>query len=100
MAARDERAVLRSETGVVGRHTNDRQPVKRSNPRAGHGELKPLVGIELEHRQIAFQVTCRQRPSMPSCSQVTASLPNGLKPGRKPRLAWGGCGHDLLGGSA
>jgi len=37
MAARDERAVLRSGTGVVGRHTNDRQPVKRSNPRAGHG---------------------------------------------------------------
>jgi hypothetical protein len=44
-AARDERANLRSEAGVVARHTSDRQPVKRSKPRVGHGELYIVTGI-------------------------------------------------------
>ena len=42
MAARNERAVLRSGTGVVGRHTSDRQPVKRSNPRVGYGGFRHI----------------------------------------------------------
>jgi hypothetical protein len=44
-AARDERVDLRSGTGVVARHTSDRQPVKRSKPRVGHGELNIVTGI-------------------------------------------------------
>ena len=38
MLARDERAVLRSGTGVVERDTGDGQPVERSKPRVGHGD--------------------------------------------------------------
>lgn len=35
--ARDERAILRSGTGVVERQRGDRDPVERSKTRVGHG---------------------------------------------------------------
>jgi len=38
MLARDERADLRSGTGVVEGQQGDGQPVERSKPRVGHGE--------------------------------------------------------------
>ena len=37
IAARDERADLRSGTGVVEGQQGDGQPVERSKPRVGHG---------------------------------------------------------------
>ena len=37
MQARDERADLRSGTGVVEGQQGDGQPVERSKPRVGHG---------------------------------------------------------------
>ena len=37
MLARDERADLRSGTGVVEGQQGDGQPVERSKPRVGHG---------------------------------------------------------------
>jgi hypothetical protein len=49
MPTRDERADLRSGTGVVEGQRGDVQPVERSKPRVGHGEatriLQPIKQI-------------------------------------------------------
>ena len=43
IAVRDERGLLRRETGVVERGRGDRQPVKRSNGRVGHGGMQGVT---------------------------------------------------------
>ena len=48
VAARDERAVLRSGTGVVERDRDDGQPVKRSKPRVGHGGQTGLTELHCD----------------------------------------------------
>ena len=48
IAARDERAVLRSGTGVVERDRDDGQPVKRSKPRVGHGGQTGLTELHCD----------------------------------------------------